>query len=112
MTIIEKAMMRLTAIDGTEFWYDPAGDVFGNGPILYLLQIDHLTLIAWSNDITKTVIVNPITRFKLEDLLELGNAEKWAILYIPPKRTTCIGFVEIDELAIINAYKHMKMLAH
>ena len=51
--------------------------------------------------------MNPITRFKLDELDELGADEAWTVLRVPTKQTESIQFREIDEVELSEVYCRM-----
>lgn len=73
---IRGALSRLSCIEQMPCCYDPTSEIFGEGPIHYLVEVDDQYFIAWGNDETKTIIVNPIKRFSLDELEELSAEER------------------------------------
>lgn len=102
------AMLRLSCIGRTRFHYDPAGQVFGDGAIHYLVEVGDLFFIAWEDNDSKTMIVNPITRFDLEELADLGDEDAWTVLHVPAGLAEGIQFREIDNAELNEAYRRME----
>jgi uncharacterized protein YbdZ (MbtH family) len=105
---IRDAMLRLSCIGRTQYYYDPAGQVFGDGPIHYLVEVDGMLFMAWENNEIGNMIVNPITRFDLNELEELGAEEGWTVLRVPTGRAECIQFLEINKATLREAYYRME----
>ncbi|MES2758091.1 MAG: hypothetical protein V4693_12015 [Pseudomonadota bacterium] len=105
---IREAMLRLSCIGHAQFNYDPSGRVFGDGPIHYLVEVGDLCLIAWEDNHTRTMVVNPITRFDLVELGELGAGDPWTVLRVPAESAQSIQFREIEEAELIEAYRKMR----
>lgn len=105
---IRSAMWRLSCIERTPYQYDAAGVVFGSGPIHYLIELGDKFFLAWQNDQSGTVIVNPITRYGLEELDELGAYEPWTVLNVPAALDQGIRFREIDAAELAKAYRKME----
>lgn len=74
--------------------YDPGGDIFGDGPIHYLVEVGYLVSMAWESNDSGLMVVNPITRFDLDGLDELGAEEAWTILRMP-KAPKASNFVRL-----------------
>lgn len=108
MMEIRDAMWRLSCIERTQYHYDPAGDVYGDGPIQYLVEVGDLFFVAWVNNDSGAVIVNPITRFSLDELDELGADEPWTVLHVPSTMSERIDFREIDAAELAEAYHRME----
>lgn len=104
---IRDAMRRLSCIGCTSYRYDPSGRAFGNGPIHYLVEVSDMTFLAWEDSETGTIVANPITRFDLAELDELGAAEMWTVLHVPAVLTDGIRFREIDGAELREAYHRM-----
>lgn len=102
---IREAMLRLSSIELKHYCYDPTGQVHGDGPIQYLLEIGQLLFIAWENNDTGSIIINPITRFNLDELEELGSFEMWTVLRVPATLSECIQFREIENSELNKAYR-------
>lgn len=49
---IRDALLRLSCIGRTRFHYDPAGQVFGDGEIHYLVEVTGLFFMAWEDNAT------------------------------------------------------------
>lgn len=108
---IREAILRLSCIERMQFHYDLAGEVSGDGPIHYLLEVGDLFFMAWENNITGNMIVNPITRFRLDELGELGAEEAWTVLRVPADLMEGIQFREIDDVELSKAYFRMESRA-
>lgn len=104
---IRDAMLRLSCIARTHYHYDPTGQTIGEGPIHYLVELSGLFFIAWENNDTGAMVVNPITRFSLDELDELGAAEAWTVLRVPADVAEGIQFREIDNAELSEAYRQM-----
>ena len=104
-TEIQEAMLRLSRIELKQCQYDPTGQVFGDGRIQYLVEIRDLLFIAWENKDTGSVIVNPITRFDLDELEELGSYETWTVMHLPATLNEGVQFREIENSELNNAYR-------
>lgn len=109
MNAIREAMLRLSCIGCTPFHYDPAGNIFCDGPIHYIIEVGDLFFVAWESNDTGSMIVNPITRFDLDELGELGAAEAWTVLLVPAEMSEGIQFREIDGAELIDAYCRMQV---
>lgn len=107
LQVIREAMLRLSCIACTQYVYDPEGRVLGDGAIHHLLEVDNQFFMAWEHNNTGSVIVNPITRFKLDELDELGADEAWTVLRVPTKQTESIQFREVDEVELSEVYCRM-----
>jgi len=107
---IREALSRLSCIGRAQFYYDPVGQVFGEGEIHYLVEVSGLYFLAWEDNDTRTMIVNPITRFDLNELQELGAEEAWVVLHVPITLAEAIRFREIDDADLVGAY--LRMEAH
>lgn len=107
MREIRDAMLRLSCIARTQYQYDPAGQIIGEGPIHYLVEVSSVFLIAWENKGTGAIVVNPITRFGFDELDELGAAEAWTVLRVPADVAEGIHFREIDNAELSEAYRQM-----
>lgn len=108
---IGDALLRLACIGRTRFHYDSAGQVFGDGEIHYLVEVTGLFFVAWEQRDTRVMIVNPITRFSLDELEELGAEEAWTVLRVPAELSTGIQFREIDNAELIDVYHQMEARA-
>ncbi|NVM80187.1 hypothetical protein FHW83_006032 [Duganella sp. SG902] len=102
---IYDAMLRLSSIGCVEYQYDALGHLFGFGEIHYLVEVNDLFLIAWANNDTGTMVVNPITRFELDELEELSTKEAWTVLHVPIKLTEGIRFRVIDADELCEVYR-------
>ncbi|AKU20776.1 hypothetical protein [Massilia sp. NR 4-1] len=107
-TEIRDALFRLSCIGRRQFYYDPAGQVLSDGEIHYLIEVSGVFFIAWEDNDTGTMIVNPIIRFSLDELEELGAEEAWTVLHVPAALAAGIQFREIDGAELTNAYLRMK----
>ena len=105
---IRDAMWRLSCIERAQYHYDPAGDVYGDGPIQYLVEVGDLVFVSWVNNDSGSVIVNPITRFSLDELDELGAYEPWTVLQVPASLAERINFREIDAAELADMYRRME----
>jgi hypothetical protein len=105
---IRDALMRMADIVNMRYCYDPTGDVNGEGPIHFLVEIGDLTLIAWEDHCTEAMIINPITRFEFSELHELGAEEPWTLIRLPSKLNENVQFQEIDNFDLGNAYQGMR----
>lgn len=103
---IYDAILRLSYIGSRQFHYDPAGQVFGFGEIHYLVEVAGLFFIAWEDNDTRMMILNPITRFSLDELAELGAEEAWTVLHVPATLAESIQFRGIDESELVAGYLH------
>lgn len=108
MRAIRDAMLRLSCIACTQYIYDPASLVIGDGAIYYLVEMNDLFFMAWENNDTGAMIVNSITRFDLDELGELGAEEAWTVLRVPAKRAESIQFREIDDAELSEVYHRME----
>lgn len=63
--------------------------------------------MAWKDSETGAMIANPITRFGLAELDELGAAEAWTVLHVPAALTDSIHFREINGIELSEAYHRM-----
>lgn len=107
-TRIEGAIARLSKDNELQFHYDPVGQIHGDGPIHFLVEIDELLFIAWEDTYSKTMIVNPVTRFDLEELDEVGANDVWSLVRLPHSSSDCIQFGEMSNSELSIAYKHME----
>lgn len=105
-TEIEDAMRRLSRIARMLYQFDGAGLIFGDGPIHYLVELGGLLFIAWENNETGTMIVNPIVRFELDELEEMGAP--WTVLRVPAELTEGIHFRTVDDIELSAAYHRME----
>lgn len=71
---IHNALVWLSSIGGVRSHYDPAGQVVGFAEIHYLVEVAGMHFMAWEDTVTRMIVVNPITRFTLDELDELGAA--------------------------------------
>ncbi|MCG2585826.1 hypothetical protein [Massilia sp. TS11] len=101
---IREAMLRLSRVTRTDFYYDPAGTVFGDGPIHYLIEVDGLNFMAWEHNQGGNMIVTPISYYELDELQELGTDEPWTVLSVPRDLTEGVQFREIDSVELSAAY--------
>lgn len=108
MKEIRDALARLSCIGRKKFHYDPAGQVFGAGEIHYLVEVSGLFFLAWEDADTGMMIVNPITRFGLDELEELGAEEAWTVLHVPLGLSEGIQFREISSAELIDVYRRME----
>ena len=102
---IRDAMLRLSSIELKQCQYDPTGQIFGDGPINYLVEIGNQLFIAWENNATGEVIVNPITRFDLDELEELGSYEIWTVISVPATAGEGAHFRQIENSELNTAYR-------
>jgi len=102
--VIHNALLRLSCIGGTQFHYDPTGQVFGDGEIHYLAEFGGMYFLVWEDSATNEMVVNPITRFELDELGELGAEEAWTVLRVPDGLDEGIQFREIEESELVDAY--------
>ena len=109
---IRAAMLRLTSIEQMEFRYDSEGQIFGDGEIHFLVEVGGQFFLAWEDNETQTMIVNPITRFELDALVELGSVEAWTVLCVPPTVAEGIQFREIDNAELNEVYSRMTETAN
>jgi len=105
---INAAMLRLSSIARMRYHYDPLGDVFGDGPIHFLVEVGDRFLLAWEDNDMKAMIVNPITRFDLGSLEELGLDEAWTVLHVPAKAANGISYRQIDNAELNDVYVRME----
>lgn len=105
---IREAMLRLSSIGLKRYEYDQTGQIFGDGPIHYLVEVSDLLFIVWENSDTCSMIVNPITRFSLDELEELGSLEAWTVLHVPATLAEGIQFREIGNAELNAAYQALK----
>ena len=105
---IHNALARLSCIEDSRFHYDPTGQIYGEGEIHYLVEVRGLFLMVWENGNTKTMIVNPLTHFDLDELGELGAEEAWTVLRVPALLEECIQFHEMSESELVDAYRRME----
>lgn len=54
------------------------------------------------------MIVNPITRFGLDELEELGAESAWTVLHVPAELSESIQFREIGDAELIDVYRRME----
>jgi hypothetical protein len=104
---IRNALQRLSCIARLPFQYDPVGQIVGAGPIHFLLEFNDLFFIAWEDSGSGTVVVNPLTRFDLDELSELGAMEAWTVLRVPKNLGEAVQFREIDNVELSEAYCQM-----
>lgn len=104
---IQAAMQRLSSLAQAECLYDPLGDIFGDGPIHYLVEVGCHFFVAWKANDTGAMIVNPVTRFDLGSLEELGLDEAWTVLRVPDALTDGIHFREISIAELADVYHKM-----
>lgn len=64
--------------------------------------------MAWENSDTKIILVNPITRYGLDELSELGAEEAWTVLYVPQELSQGVQFREIDDAELCDVYSRME----
>ena len=107
MNMMLAAMVRLSSMQQKRYRYDALGEVGGEGPIHFVIEVDEQFFLAWEDNDTRTMIVNPITRFGLAELDELGATELWTVLHVPKTLTDGIHFREIDGPALSEAYGRM-----
>lgn len=107
MQAIREVMLRLSCIGRIPCQYDQAGEIVGEGPIHYLVELGNLFFIAWENNDTRAMVVNPITCFGLDELDELGAAEAWTVMRVPTDLAEAIQFREIDNVELNEAYRQM-----
>lgn len=107
MQEISEAMLRLSCIERIQCQYDPVGEIVGGGPIHYLVELGNLLFIAWENNDTGAMVVNPITRFGLDELDELGAAEAWTVMRVPTDLAEAVQFREIENVELNEAYRQM-----
>lgn len=81
MREIREAMLRLSCIGNRKHSYAQNGDIYGDGPIHYLVEIGYLFFMAWEWNQSGAIIVNPITRFDLDELGELGAEDAWTVIH-------------------------------
>jgi hypothetical protein len=105
---IRDAMSRLSCIGRTRFHYDSIGRIFGDGEIHYLIEVSGLFFVAWKDNDTEMMIVNPITRFGLAELGELGAEEAWTVLRVPDALAEGIQFRDINDVELVRAYRRME----
>lgn len=105
---IRNALARLSCIGRKQFHYDPAGQVSGDGEIHYLVEVSGLFFLAWDDTETRMMIVNPITRFGLDELEELGKEEGWTVLHVPLELSEGIQFREISGAELIDVFRRME----
>lgn len=108
MKEIRDALARLSCIGCKQFHYDPEGQVFGDGEIHYLLEVSGLFFLAWEDTQARMMIVNPITRFDLDELEELGAEEAWVVLHVPVELSESIQFREVSCAELIDVYRRME----
>ncbi|RFP24193.1 hypothetical protein D0T25_03955 [Duganella sp. BJB488] len=104
---IRAAILRLSSIEQIPYHYDPAGEVFGDGPIHFLVEVGDQLFVAWGDNETRTIVVNPILRFELHELEELGFEEAWTVVRVPATVTEGIQFREIDNAELSTSYLRM-----
>lgn len=107
MKKLREILLRLSCIGRLPYQYDPAGQIVGEGPIHYLVEFGNLFFIAWENSNSGTIVINPITRFGLDELDELGAAEPWTVVHVPENQAKSVQFREIDNTELSNAYCQM-----
>lgn len=107
-TEIRDALLRLSCIGRRQFYYDPAGQVFSDGEIHYLIEMSGVFFIAWEDNDTGAMIVNPIIRFRLDELEELGAEEAWTVLYVPAELSEGIQFREMGDAELVDVYHRME----
>jgi antitoxin component of MazEF toxin-antitoxin module len=107
MRAIREAMLRLSCLGHIPCKYDPESEIVGEGPIHYLVELGNLLFIAWENNDTGAMVVNPITRFGLDELDELGAAEAWTVMRVPADLAEAIQFREIDNVELNETYRQM-----
>lgn len=110
-TEIRDALLRLSCIGRRQFHYDPAGQVLSDGEIQYLIEVSGVFFVAWEDNDTGTMIVNPIIRFSLDELEELGAEEAWTVLYMPAKLSDGIQFREMGDAELVDVYHRMEARA-
>jgi hypothetical protein len=64
--------------------------------------------IAWEDNDTGAMIVNPIIRFSLDELEELGAEEAWTVLYVPAELSEGIQFREMGDAELVDVYQRME----
>lgn len=101
---IHNALQRLSCIGSKQFQFDQYGQIFGNGEIHYLVEVRGLFFVAWEDHDEKKMIVNPITRFELDELIEVGIEEAWMVVSVPAELHEGIQFNEIDSQQLIESY--------
>ena len=82
--------------------------MFGDGEIHYLVEVTGLFFVAWMDNDSRMMIVNPITRFCLDDLEELGADEAWTALHVPANLSDAIQFREIGDVELSDIYRRME----
>lgn len=108
---IHRALMRLACIGRAQFAFDPGGQVFGDGEIHYLLEVSGMYFLAWKDSDTKVMMINPITRFDLDELEELGADEAWTVLNVPASLEEGIQFRKIDSAELVGMYRRMQKIS-
>lgn len=107
-TEIRDALLRLSCIGRRQFHYDPASQVFSDGEIHYLIEVSGVFFLAWEDNDTGTMIVNPIIRFSLDELVELGAEEAWTVLYVPAELSEGVQFREMSDAELVDVYQRME----
>lgn len=105
---MREAMLRLSSIGRMQYHYDAVGRVSGEGEIHYLVEVSNLFFLAWEDNNSGTMVLNPITRFGLDELEELGTEEPWTVLCVPETLAEGIQFREIGGDELSKAYHQME----
>ena len=105
---IRDVLLRLSCIGSQQFHYDPAGQVLSDGEIHYLIEVSGVFFIAWEDNDTGTMIVNPIIRFSLDELEELGAEEAWTVLCVPADLSAGIHFREMGAAELADVYHRVE----
>lgn len=105
---IRDALLRLSCIGRRQFHYDATGEVSSDGEIHYLIEVSDVFFIAWEDNDTGAMIVNPIIRFNLDDLEELGAEEAWTVLCVPTALSEGIQFREMGDAELVDVYRRME----
>jgi hypothetical protein len=105
---MREAMLRLTSFRDIQYQYDPANTVFGDGPIHFLVEVEDKFFVAWENNDTGVMIINPITRFDLDELEDLGFEEPWTLLRLPATVPEGLQLLKCDKARLSDVYHRME----
>lgn len=103
---VRYVLHRLSEFAQIPYQFDPTGVTFGDGPVHHLIELGHLLFIAWEDNETSSIIVNPITRFMLTDLEEMGFP--WNVLLVPTDCSERIQCRIVGETEFSSVYRSME----
>jgi len=105
---IHNAMYRLADVVQMPHEYDGLGLIPVEGPMPYLIELGDQFYTAVEDIGTGAVIVNPITRFDLDELCEVGALDAWLVMHVPDEITERIQYRNIGEAELVRVYQRME----